>query len=138
MSKIRVVLDSNVYISAFLFGGHPRSILEKIISGQIIGMVSAAILDEVQEVLQRPKFGLTDATVMALISELQELCTVVMSTKAVRAIADDPDDNRILECAFAAEADVIVSGDAHVLELGQWRGISIRSPAAFIAELGRG
>ncbi len=137
MKKICIVLDSNVYISAFLFGGHPRTILEKIISAQIGGAISAPILDEVREVLQRPKFGLTDATVMALISELQELCTVIMPTKTVRAIADDPDDNRILECALAADADVIVSGDAHLLDLGQWRGIAIQSPAAFVAELSR-
>ncbi len=134
MSGLRVVLDSNVYISAFLFGGHPRSILERMVSGRISGAVSTAILDEVRDVLQRPKFGLSDETIMALMAELQDLCEIVTPAEHVRAVKDDPDDNRILECALAAGASVIISGDSHLLALGQWRNIPIRSPADFVHE----
>lgn len=133
MSEIRVVLDSNVYISAFLFGGHPRTILERIVSGRLSGAVSVAILDEIREVLRRPKFGLSDKAIMALMAEIQDLCEIVTPAESVRAVATDPDDNRVLECALAAGASVIVTGDTHLLALGQWRNISIRSPADFVA-----
>ena len=54
----------------------------------------------------------------------------------VQAIADDPKDNMVLECADAAKADIIISGDAHLLELKQWESIRIGSPAGFIKEIG--
>ena len=135
MSGLRVVLDSNVYISAFLFGGHPQAIMERIVSGQLSGAVSVPILDEVREVLGRTKFGLSDEAIVAFMAELQDLCEIVSPTKRVKVIKDDPDDDRILECALAANAAVIVSGDSHLLALSEWRGIPVRSPASFVKEL---
>lgn len=136
MSGKRVVLDSNVYISAFLFGGRPRVLVERLVSGQVHGAISVALLDEVRDVLMRPKFGLTDEAVMELMVELQDLCDIVSPKERVTAVKDDPDDNRVLECASAANAQMIISGDAHLLALGTWRGIPIRSPAESLAALG--
>ena len=135
MSQYCVVLDSNVYISAFLFGGHPRTIIERIVNSQITGAVSMAILDEVREVLRRPKFGLTDEGIMVLIAEIQDACIIVTPTETVCAVANDPDDDRVLECALAAKAEVIITGDAHLLALEQWCGISICSPSIFVKQL---
>lgn len=129
MKRSRVVFDSNVIISGFLFGGPPARLLQCALEESIHAFTSLPILDEVRDVLMRPKFGLTSAQALALVEQLHDLCEVVMPTKRVRAIAADPDDNAILECAREAGADLIVSGDAHLLELGQWRDICILSPA---------
>ena len=128
MNVLRVVFDSNVIISGFLFGGHPARLLEYTLGNSIHAFTSLPILDEVRDVLQRPKFGLSSEQALTLIEELHDLCDVVTPTKRVRAISTDPDDNIILECAQEANATLIISGDSHLLDLGRWKGVDIVSP----------
>jgi putative PIN family toxin of toxin-antitoxin system len=135
MTSPRVVLDSNVIISAFLFGGPPARVLDRAAAGAVQCFTSLPILDEVREVLRRPKFGLSPAQALALVEEFHDLCQVVTPTERVHAVPGDPDDNMILACAMAAGAEVIISGDSHLLKLGQWRSIRILSPAEFMREI---
>jgi putative PIN family toxin of toxin-antitoxin system len=100
----RVVLDSNVIISGFLFGGPPGRLLERALAGQLTCFTSLPILDEVREVLQRPKFGLSPDQALTLIEEFHNLCEIVTPMRRVQAVAADPDDNAVLECALAADA----------------------------------
>ena len=136
MSALRVVLDSNVIISGFLFGGPSARLLECALGGSVRCFTSLPILDEVRDVLQRPKFGLSADQALALIEELHDLCELVTPTRRVRVIKADPDDNAILECALAADAEVVVSGDSHLLDLGRWRKVRILQPAAAVREIG--
>jgi len=135
MKPRRVVLDSNVYISAFLFGGMPGRAVGHVIEGAVECFVSLAILDEIRGVLQRPKFGLSAEQALSIVEEIHALCHVVTPSVEVDEIAPDPDDNRVLECALAARADTIVSGDSHLLSLKPWRGIAIFDPAAFVERM---
>ena len=135
MTFPRIVLDSNVIISAFLFGGQPARVMDHVLDGSVQCFVSLAILDEIRDVLQRPKFGLSSEQALMFIEELHSLCRVVTPTTRVRAVNADPDDNRVLECALAAGADMIISGDSHLLDLGQWQNIRLLSPAKFIMEI---
>ncbi len=138
MNPRRVVLDSNVVISAFLFGGSPRRVIESLLDGRSLGFVTSEILDEIRDVLRRPKFGLVPGQALAVAEEFRALCEVVIPGDIVHVVRDDPDDNRILECALAAEAQFIVSGDAHLLDLVRWKGISILSPADYMKRLDGG
>ena len=135
MTPLRIVLDSNVVISGILFGGHPGLLLEHALDGSVECFLSLPILDEIREVLQRPKFGLSPDQALTLIEELHDLCHIVTPKAKVQAIAADPDDIMILECASAADAQVIVSGDSHLLDLGNWRGIRILAPSDFVKEI---
>ncbi|GAB6061381.1 putative toxin-antitoxin system toxin component, PIN family [Deferrisoma palaeochoriense] len=130
----RIVCDTNVLVSAVLFGGPPREVLKEVISGAVVGAVSLAICREVEEVLQRPKFGLTGDQVAEILDAIRETFHLVSPKEAVEAVAEDPDDNRILEAALAAGAQVVVTGDRHLLRLGAYRGIRIVSPQAFLRE----
>lgn len=132
MSTPRIVLDSNVVISAFLFGGVPARLLELTLNGSIECFTSLPILDEIRNVLLRPKFGLSSEQALTLVEELHDLCQVVSPEERVLTVVDDPDDNIILECALAADADFIVSGDYHLLYLRHWRNIHILSPSDFL------
>jgi putative PIN family toxin of toxin-antitoxin system len=125
----RVVLDSNVIISGFLFGGPPARLIEHIVNGTLHGFTSLPILDEAREVLQRPKLGLSPDQALCFVEELYHSCTLVKPGRRIRAIPADPDDNMILECASEANADLIISGDLHLLDLGSWEHIQILSPA---------
>ena len=135
MSTPRIVLDSNVVISAFIFGGLQARLLELALNGSIECFTSLPILDEIRDVLLRPKFGLSSEQALTLIEELHDLCQVVMPREKVLIVIDDPDDNIILECALSADADVIVTGDSHLLRLRQWRNIQILLPSDFLKTL---
>lgn len=135
MSIPRIVLDSNVVISAFLFGGVPARLLELALNGSIECFTSLPILDEIRDVLLRPKFDLSSEQALTLIEELHDLCQVVMPSEKVLVVNDDPDDNIILECTISADAEVIVTGDSHLLRIRQWQDIQILSPSDFLKTL---
>ncbi len=128
----RIVVDSNVVISGLLFGGPPARVLSHLIEGSVLCFTSLPILDEIRNVLRRPKFGLSPEQSLSFVEELHALCRVVNPTERVHVIEADPDDNIVLECAMAANASIIVSGDSHLLDLGQWRDIQILSPSDFL------
>jgi len=134
---VRVVFDSNVIISAFLFGGLPARLLALAMGNQIQAYTSLAILDEVRDVLQRPKFGLTAADALMLVEELRQLCEVIDPVSRVQKILQDTDDHMILECALTARAHLIVTGDAQLLALRKWRKIEILNPADTLARLSK-
>ncbi len=135
MTPVRIVLDSNVVISAFLFGGLPARLVQLALAGAVQCFTSVALLDEIRDVLQRPKFGLSPEQALAFVEEFHSLCHVVTPNERVRAVPADPDDNAVLEWAVEAGASLIVSGDSHLLRLRQWRDIRILSPADAITAI---
>ena len=77
MKRHRIVLDTNVLISAILFNGPPRKILERVIGGAVDCSLSLPILDELRDVLQRPKFGFSPAQAFQVLEELHAVCEVI-------------------------------------------------------------
>jgi len=132
MKRLRIVLDTNVIISGILFGGIPRSILDMLISGRHDFFLSLPIIEEIREVLNRPKFGFDNGTALLVIEELHSLCAIVRPAKSINLIKEDPADNKILECAVEADAEIIISGDSHLLSLFSYKRIKILSPRQFI------
>lgn len=128
---LRVVADTNVYISAFNFGGAPDQVLALARRGRIEMFVSKPILDEIEEVLQR-KFQWPLSRAREALTFVREFAKEVRSTQRVDAIEKDEPDNRILECALAANAAIVVSGDSHLRDLGSFQRIRILSPRAFL------
>jgi uncharacterized protein len=124
-----LVLDSNVYISAVLFGGKPRLIIQAALTGKVRLAISASILEEIEGVLGGSKFKFPEAAAREIVSEISSLAEIFEPVEKISRIKEDPADDRILECALAASATVIVSGDSHLLALGIFRGIPILSPA---------
>ena len=132
---MRIVLDTNVLISALMFGGNPREILHKAIRGEFRLCLSEEILSELSEVLQRPRFGFSVTMVNQVISELGVISDLVVPLHVVSEIKDDPADDRILECAIEAGADYLVSGGKHLLELGEYSSVRIINPKQLLALL---
>lgn len=129
---MRIICDTNLLISGVLFKGNPRSILRLASEGRIENCISPEILQEAEEVLRRPKFGLAPEDVSAILETFQHTFTLVVPTTRVNIIKEDPDDNIILEAALAAQASCVVSGDSHLLAIHSWRGIRIVSPSEFL------
>ena len=137
---MRLVLDTNTALSGLLWGGTPGRLIDAAEAGRIELASSAALLAELQGVLWREKFakqltrrGLTVAHVFDGYAAL-----VVIVTPAVieLTITRDPADDQVLAAALAAQADLIVSGDAHLLDLKIFHGIEIVTAAIAVERIG--
>ena len=134
---MRVVIDTNIFVSSFL-GGNPRRIIDLWKKGRITLCLSKDILDEYFEVLQR--IGLTnEEELKELLSLLSKGFNIIFTAKTpkIKAVKDDPDDDKFIECAVALKAEVIVSGDKAVKEIGDYMGIRILSPRQFVDQYER-
>jgi|SRR3990172_8099267 len=134
---MKVVIDTNIFVSSFL-GGNPRRIIDLWKKGRITLCLSKDILDEYFEVLQR--IGLTnEEELKELLSLLSKGFNIIFTAKTpkIKAVKDDPDDDKFIECAVALKAEVIVSGDKSVKEIGDYMGIRILSPRQFVDQYER-
>jgi putative PIN family toxin of toxin-antitoxin system len=137
---IRAVLDANVLVSASLVSSGPSAcLLRQWEEGTFALCVADTILAEVQDVLRRPhiarRYAVTDLEVEAFVNMLREKAVVVQVTQPPEIISADPKDNHVLACAVQTGADVIVTGDRHLLNLERYRDILLLTPAAFLADL---
>jgi len=128
---VKVVFDTNIFISAFAIpGGSAEKAILKIIENDIHLVISKAIIHELLDVLAR-KFG-RDAEELARVAVyLSELGETVSPKRKIKILKDDP-DNRILECAIAGRADMIVTGDQAMLRLGEYEGVRIITLKEFL------
>ena len=130
--KIRIVIDTNVFVSSFM-GGNPRKIIDLWKEGKITLCLSNDILDEYINVLKR--IGLADEDELAeLLSLFSKGFNILftMKTPKLEIVKEDPDDDKFIECAIALKAEYIITGDKAILSLGQYMNIGILSPSEFI------
>lgn len=129
---MRVVFDTNIYISAFAIpGGSAEEAYLKAVRGRVEIFTSIAILTETANIL-RSKFSWSDDKVARLLSNIGRIATVLKTQPHIHVLRDEP-DNRILECATQADADIIVTGDQRLLTLKRFEGISIMKLSEFLA-----
>jgi len=129
---VRVVLDTNVLISALLFDGVPERIFLAGLRGEIQLLASVSLLEELGRVL-KGKFKIDANSVAHTIELVKSVAEVVEVESRVRVTLHPDGDNRVLECASDGKADLIVTGDTkHILPLGKYKGTRILSPAEFV------
>jgi len=125
---IRVVIDTDVFVSSF-FGGNPKRIIDLWKNEEIILCLSKDVLDEYIDVLQR--VGLKDE------DEIEELLSLfargfnilfTAKTPRIKAVKEDPEDNKFIECAVALKAEFVVTGDKALRTVGDYMGIKILTP----------
>jgi putative PIN family toxin of toxin-antitoxin system len=130
---MKVVVDTNVLISAFVFGGNAERVLEKVLaSGELIS--SAFILTELERVL-KGKFEIPADKINRILTSLNQVARVLSPDAQLPNICRDPDDNFILQLAAFADADFIVTGDKDLLVLEVFGKAQIVSPAVFLQSL---
>lgn len=129
---MRVVFDTNVWVSGLVFRGEVRKVLQKALDEEVRPVISIPLIRELEKVLLSPKIGYSQTTAAATLHQVQELCLLVHPNQKINVIHADPAGNRVLECALEGEAKLIVSGDKHLLTLGIFRGISIVTPGQFL------
>ena len=137
---IKAVFDSNIIISGLIANaGAPYEVLEAWRRRGVVLLVSDAIIEEVADVLARPFFRdkrhISKSDIARVRHALKMDAIVVPSNTHLEVVGDDPDDDRIVECALDGGADYIVSGDHHLLGLKRFRGIQIVTAREFLAVL---
>jgi putative PIN family toxin of toxin-antitoxin system len=138
---MRLVLDTNVVASAFLWGGVPRLLLQAAREKRVELFTSTPLIAELTDILGRRKFekkiSASALTIDQLVDRYAVLAALVRPTPIPR-IAPYPDDDVVIGTALAARADLIVSGDKHLLDLGEtYQGIRIATPAEAVQLIGR-
>ena len=137
---MRIVLDANVFVSALISGsGAAAKIVAYWQEDRFELAISPPILHELDRVLHYPRiqeyYRLSEQRIRRFLHLLARHAVAVAPPQQLTVVEVDPAENRYLECALAAEAEVIVSGDRHLLALGEYEGIQILSPAGFLAFL---
>jgi putative PIN family toxin of toxin-antitoxin system len=127
---VRAVVDTNVFISAFLFRGKPAEVLQLAEARAFTLIVSALLRLEVEEVLSQ-KFRWPAPLILRACSPLWKVAAWVAPTQQIED-CPDPDDNRVLECAVEGKAHCIVTGDHHLLDMRRFRGITILTVDDFL------
>ncbi|MDR3180673.1 MAG: putative toxin-antitoxin system toxin component, PIN family [Prevotellaceae bacterium] len=122
---MKLVLDTNIFISAFFWGGTPQKIIERVNSGIDFLYVTDGILTEIAQVLARPKFNVDKTIITRLINAIREVSVCFAIDGAVRGVCRDEKDDMILECGWRCNADYIITGDNDVLSLKNFRGVKI-------------
>ena len=137
---MRLVLDTNVVVSALLWGGMPYRLLQRAVEGEAELFTSPILIAELADVLQRrphliaklTEKGMTVASITALYLNFTQIISPLTSP---RVVPNDPDDDHVISCAVFAKADAIVSGDRHLLDLHEYQGIHIVTVAEIIKSL---
>jgi putative PIN family toxin of toxin-antitoxin system len=93
------------------------------------------MLEELKGVLQRSKFDYSPEMIQIILTELMSISDFVNPSETINIVAEDPEDNRILECAVAANADYVITGDSHLLKLNKYLNIDVLNVAVFLEEL---
>jgi putative PIN family toxin of toxin-antitoxin system len=122
---LRVVFDTNVLVSAIISDGKPRELLRKGISKEFCIVTSDLILRELGAVLRRPKFKTDRDEIHRIILALMQAAEVVEIVSNFKIVEEDPKDDMVIQTAYDGKADFVVSGDSHLLAIGNFRGIKI-------------
>src|SRR6266446_2839766 len=136
---VRAVLDTNVLLSGLLWRGTPHALVEEIRAGALTLISSPALLAELAEVMNRPKFQAimvrSNTDPERMLSELWRLAEIIDPPPLPAPVSRDPADDAVLALAAASQADLIISGDADLLTLGSHAGIPIIDAAEAVSRI---
>lgn len=136
---MRAVIDTNVLISGLLWRGIPHRLLAHLADGSLLLVSSPALLAEIVEVLERPKFAkLLDSAGVdpeAMVSDIRALAEVLDPPPLDPPVSRDPDDDAVLALAAHARVDVVITGDADLLTLTAHAGIPILTPVQALVKI---
>ena len=132
MGALKVVVDTNVLVSALLFGGTPGRLIDLWQMGALKPLASTEIIDEYLSVLTYPKFKLSEEEINFLLyRKILPYFDAIDAQPGPRIIKKDPEDDKFIRCALAGKVKFIISGDQHLLALKSYRKIKILSPVDF-------
>jgi len=132
-TSLKIILDSNIIISALFFGGKPHKILNLILNKEIVGIISPYIIFEIKDVLRRRKFEIDEEKIEEVEKLLKKYFQILSPETQVDRIKNNHPDNKILALAIDAKADYLITGDKkHILPLKKIKKTKIVSAEEFL------
>ena len=136
--KPRLVMDTNVLVSGIFFsGGNEAQILGSVLEGRAVLLASLDTLEELRQVLARPRFQLTQPEALAIFRMVLSRCEIIVNPEKAQAKCRDPADPKFLDCAVAARADYLVTGDPDLLVMERVGRTLILTGARFVKAMRR-
>ena len=129
---MKLVLDTNIFISAFYWGGNSQKIIDRVIEGIDEMYFSKQIVNEISEVMNRPKFRTEKAKINGYIKTIEKSGKKVFVEGKIKGICRDKDDDDKLECAIKCNADFLITGDDDLLILRNYGNINVITPKEYI------
>ena len=124
---VRVVVDTNVLVAALTHMGRSRRLVVRLLEAHTV-ISSGRLLAELADVLARDKFGISSSQIDRYLSSLVNACNIVPDSERFKVVSEDPNDDVVLNVAYAGKADYIVTGDKHLLTLNKFKKTRIISP----------
>lgn len=128
----KVVLDTNISISAFFWNGVPRKVYDLARNNEITLLYSKHIEQELVRVLAYKKFGLSVQEILPIANDYRKTGLLVTVVSKLAVVKEDPTDNIFINCAVDGKAQYIISGDPHLLRLRKYKGIEIVKAKEFL------
>jgi len=129
---MKIVIDTNIFVSSFFWGGHPREIFERVINGLDELYITDEIINEISSVMSSNKFIVNSSEIEDYIKIIKKYLKKIISKNALESISRDKDDDKILQCGLDGDVDFIVTGDKDLLVLVEYETIKIMKPKEYL------
>jgi putative PIN family toxin of toxin-antitoxin system len=129
---MKIVIDINIFVSSFFWKGNPRKVVDRAMDGIDELYITKEILEQISEVMNRPKFNTDKRSIEYYIKSIEEISNEIIIAVKIQGGSRDIDDNIILECGITGNADYIITGDDDLLVLKEFNGIKIVAPQEYL------
>jgi putative PIN family toxin of toxin-antitoxin system len=129
---VKIVIDSNIFISSFFWGGYPREIFERVINGLDELIITDEIINEIYNVMSSGKFTVNSEDIKNYIKLIEKYSIIISSDSNLKSISRDKDDDKILQCGYDGSVDFIITGDKDLLVLENYKNIKIMKPKDYL------
>ena len=129
---MKIVIDSNIFVSSFFWKGNPRRIFDRVIDGFDELFIANDILEEIREVLSRDKFDAETKEIDDYIKIIENYSQKIVHNNIMENVSRDMDDNKIVKCGLEGNVEYIITGDKDLLDLKEYRSIKIVTPKEYL------
>ena len=129
---MKIVIDSNIFVSSFFWGGHPKEVFERVINGLDELFITDKIIEEITCVMSSSKFAVNSSEIEDYVRIIEKYSKKIVSKNISVLISRDQDDDKILQCAIDGGVDFIVTGDKDLLVLNEYESIKIIKPRDYL------
>jgi len=129
---MKIVIDSNIFVSSFFWGGHPREVFERVINGFDELYITDEIIKEITSVMSSSKFEVNSIEIEDYIKIIEKYSQKIALKNVPKSISRDNDDDKILQCGLDGDVDYIVTGDKDLLVLKEYETIKILNPKDYL------
>ena len=129
---MKVVLDSNIFVSSFFWKGNPRKVFDRVTNGVDELFITDEILDEITRVMSRKKFNLNINEIKDYVNVIESYSIKLICKSKLKKISRDIDDDKILQCGLEGNVDFIITGDDDLLVLKNYENIKIVTPKEYL------